>query len=1300
MPNLGDAHSMLIEGLPGSEAAVLSVATVLLRERKISEGKDFIDRAVSKFSSTAMVVLQAKFWKESGRANEAVTTLVSLLREHGSNVDVLTGLVECLIECEEFERARDMLIRALHLDPTSEDLNDLNTKLTRLEALDVKKHGTMAGTPNALAANPVTDATAIVTLAERNDKTIESGTFADLAAYAAESEREDTLNVPIKISELGDQNFDSVLDSMGVSIPSQTSPASSNNDDGSTTDQTSALRVDAQGNPYSPSAPSMPKDLFTSAPTYGETPQSASPEEKTEFIFMGDRPPDPIEDRTNSLVVRNHPTVDLDATAHLIVEDKDLTEEETQNRIVKSSPQISRRDHMQNVIDELDNEATQHIVLEDEFPESDDEATQHVIVEEGILAAARPPTPAFSATPTAPAPAPSFSAVPSDPAPSFTEMRATKLNSTPGLPPNPHEEHRSPAPFQAMPMRTPQAVESTQSDMIPFAASGEFAAAGKMPKFNGPSDKSAPVPTAVGRAPRKKKSKKWPLIIGVMCFVLLLSAIGVVVFGSTSRTKTLNQNLLAVQKATDLDDYHSYLNAKKKISTGLSERGFIAGMGDKITQTFSPQSSNPEIEHLALLAFIDALLEARFESSGSQNAAISLENVKNRAPEHPNVWLAETLNTYTAGRPYDAIIMVEKAKEKFPKSTLVDEVSVLLFSSLNEDKKAYKSGASLRKKESPSIRERYYAALSLEPNDRDALPIFSEVLAKNPNHLDAIIDRSYLLRDGASELKKAENELTQLPREASQYQAARASIALGYLLLAKNDKAAAEENFGTAIRKMPERSELYQPLLDFYFQQGRYSDATKTIDQVEGEISTQLSLTKAELLILESKYQDALLELNRTTFVSPEKDWLRGLAYFHQQQYEKALAEFNKTIEGSREHPKMAAFRELSRVSTKENSGEDVLQPLNQLKTEFPTDAYVKFALAKIRIKDGVRTKSLAKREDQFKAARKELIKAVKLKTHPMFFFELCDLYRLELDFEKAKSNCAKGRKFAENYLPGQLTLAKLKIDEGAFEDANDILKVLRKSYPDNVDVGLLSVRVNLGRRHLKSARTELNKWLARPNANPFELNVLDGKIRFLNKSYGQAVGFFENAYKLNKSDPEATIFFAHTLTRLGRIDEALPLLRDAKRHPVWQGLALIVEGETYRKKGKFDLAIASLDKARKFFKKRRPKGETYSILFTERALSKKEKFGWTDPSVAAEFDQARRNGDLDEPYFNLKYGQFFMNQDQPNIKKASKAFARVLKTEPGNCTAIHTLVDIYKKSRSKKTLKRYTRAQKKHCKK
>ncbi|GEM_PF-6984276 len=1329
MPNHGDAYSTLIKNLPGSEETILNVAKDLLRERKFTEGGNFLNRVIGVHSSVALVILRAQFWRSSGQNQDAIASLVGLLRQNDTNIDTLICLVECLIEAGEYTRARKMLVRTKSLGGARDERAELlGAKLDALEGKTgkisgdiIEKRRTAMGMPNSpfSVSGMHGDSGAEIELSDAEDPTIESGTFADLAAYLSHTEKDETINQKLKIGTLGDQRFDSVLDAMGVSVPTQPferAPISRPND------PTSGLNIDIQGSAYAPTA----SGLFTSAPKFQPdadtkssttTPErAATPEDKTEFIVLRDSLHRNVaSDKTEFLVLEDqkNPHVDTNAsdkTEFLILK------EDVQNPNAYRGDDMPTGHMLRNDID--DDEPTAHLVLNDEQmnqinhqqPVSPGLSFRpNAPIEEGPLSFGIPPKP--SVPESYPSPDPAFNAAPLAPVPIQNEDYLPKLQSAEiGRP-------------------IGRAVDiGMQSDSIPFAqglSSGEMPSYAPSPSFSeanppypeprtpkaaSPFGKTSPPPK-----PRPLKSKtragKIPIILGVMVLVFGVAMLALLGIASYQRMTFLRDNFSAVRKAMAPDDYNGYLLAKKTLAKGIAHHSFLGSGLDSAIQALMPISSldskRIETEHLSLLAFTDALLEARFESLGSQNAKESLKDARSAAKNHPGVVAARALHAFTEGRPYEALDLLESSKDAFPNAMLFNELRVQIAFSLGQFNKAHQAGAPLRTKKKTSIREQYYAALSLTAlHDRSAMHLYSEILDKNPNHLDALIDRSLLLRDGASEVKRAETELLNLPREASQYQAARATIAFGHLLLAKQDLNAAEEKFRRATQKMPTRTELYKPLLDFYFDQGRYSDAQKVIEKVgkDGQLSTQLSLIKAEILVLTSQYQNAIAELEKTPLKNAEKNWIRGFAYFHQGLYEKALSELAKAKEKDPSLVRAAAFREISRSFLKSEATEDVLHRLGSLKNEFPNDPFVNYALAKVRIRDAMQSSSKSKRKSQFLAARKELKKSIKSKRYPLFYYELCKLNRLELNYKSALENCAAGRKIAPDYLPGQLNFARLRVDQGAYKDAQDIVGKLKMKHPDNVELGLLAVRIDIGEHKSASARKELNKWIGRSGADPFELYLLDGRLRFSKEAYTRAVGFFEKAYKLKPGNAENATFYANTLVRLGNPKKAIAILKDAKHHPVWRGLALIVEGESYRKSGKATKAIKSLDSARAFFKKNRPPAETYSVLFTERALAKQKQWGWADPRVRKEFELVRRRGDIDHPYFNLNYARFHMAQKRPDENEIRKALQRVIKVIPGNCYAITNLIQIYRKRRptkiTRKKLKQYRNANQKHCQK
>ena len=134
---------------------------------------------------------------------------------------------------------------------------------------------------------------------------------------------------------------------------------------------------------------------------------------------------------------------------------------------------------------------------------------------------------------------------------------------------------------------------------------------------------------------------------------------------------------------------------------------------------------------------------------------------------------------------------------------------------------------------------------------------------------------------------------------------AKAYSNLGRIFAEKNEFVIALQNYNKAIQLNPSLAEAYNNVGELYHKQGKIEEALSSINKAI-QISPDHSLAHYNLAVLlgeKNNHSEAIQEFQEVLKINPEFYLLSnvyngmGIAYFKLQEYEKALAYFNKTLE-------------------------------------------------------------------------------------------------------------------------------------------------------------------------------------------------------------------------------------------------------------------------------------------------------------------------------------------------------------------------------------------------------------------
>jgi tetratricopeptide (TPR) repeat protein len=251
--------------------------------------------------------------------------------------------------------------------------------------------------------------------------------------------------------------------------------------------------------------------------------------------------------------------------------------------------------------------------------------------------------------------------------------------------------------------------------------------------------------------------------------------------------------------------------------------------------------------------------------------------------------------------------------------------------------------------------------------------------------------------------------------------------------------------------------------------------------------------------------------------------------------------------------------------------------------------------------------------------------------------------------------------------------MARLRRLQGNYKEAQEIIVAAARQRPEDVRFGLEGARIALEAHDLVAAETAINRWLGKGMAT-FELNLLEGRLAFQRGEYAKAAAYLQNAQAMPQGDGEATVFFGITLARLGRYDEAGPLLLDTLPHPTWSGWGWLYLGELRRLQGRFDDAFANFPKALREFKAQTGPRWRFSTLYAEWARTFAARYGWDHPRVLASLETGRDDGDADDPELNMAFAEYFLKRKKSDTEAAIRHLNKVVQVASYRCDALAQL--------------------------
>jgi tetratricopeptide (TPR) repeat protein len=274
-----------------------------------------------------------------------------------------------------------------------------------------------------------------------------------------------------------------------------------------------------------------------------------------------------------------------------------------------------------------------------------------------------------------------------------------------------------------------------------------------------------------------------------------------------------------------------------------------------------------------------------------------------------------------------------------------------------------------------------------------------------------------------------------------------------------------------------------------------------------------------------------------------------------------------------------------------------------------PTDVTAKGFAATLLLEKGDVSRALG--ELQAVAARDP--------ENPVVHYNLGRAHLARSEWEQARQEFQKAIDIKPDYVVARLALAQLQMARNEFEAAQKSAEqVLEKIDPSNANALLIRSAALLGQKKFTESRASLDSML---KASPGSADVYFqlGVVNLVERKFKDAEAAFRKAHQLNPANarglmgivdtmlaqgnndaalellrseagknpnrPDLRLDLANTAVRVGKYDEAIAefnkVLSSLDKDSTKRGEMLLRIGETYRRKGDIENAVAALQQAR-----------------------------------------------------------------------------------------------------------------------
>jgi tetratricopeptide (TPR) repeat protein len=781
-------------------------------------------------------------------------------------------------------------------------------------------------------------------------------------------------------------------------------------------------------------------------------------------------------------------------------------------------------------------------------------------------------------------------------------------------------------------------------------------------------------------------------IVPAILLIALLAVVAIAGAASSSAADAVHEKLSAWRTLRAVDTYQNYQRGEKLLAEALVAHGFLGESLDSMLAGIGlmGEAEKARDEALAELVHLRAMLEYRYEYSGTRNSKATIERAEAAIPQDPRIDVARAYRLLAESRRDAAIDLLGETRKQFP--GLEAAAIALIHAQLDAGniESASMAALPLRKKASPSVHVHYLLGLvdqSLKKTITADARFRHIVETLSPSHISARISRSYSLRQ--TDNPKAAAIATDLLKEvfgpmrkqASPFQLALAHVAMGKIHLAEGAQAEAEENFQRAIKAIPQRSSVYVPIIELYINDGRLDKALQLIKDAAaaGVTSPQLVLHSAEIYRLTGRPKTAIQTINAAEIASASALWQKGMALNDLGRTDDAAQAFAAARKLNERFAPAHAFELLLQELGHHQDHKELDQAFEKLLDRSPQNPHVLRAAASALLHVARVTSDRDRRPKLVERAEKLLLDALKFGGNPaVLHYDLCRRAMFARDSKSALEHCDKAHKLNPRYLPGLLTMAQLQLRLPSDEADPNFFEKLAESYPDDPRVSDYRALNYLNHFQVKKAEAEINRWAGTPSSKTSLHLFTEGRLAFARGAYTSALGYFQRAHTQSPALTPATLYFAQTLTRLGESDRAEKVLEAVLHDPEWEPLAWIIFGEVRRDQERLDDALQNLEIALRKLDDSIISSRLITQAYVQRALTYAAEYGYSHRRVERELERAAEHGNPNDPALNMALSRHYLALRRPDRDAAAAALEKVIEAKPFHCDALTSLQAIY----------------------
>lgn len=798
-------------------------------------------------------------------------------------------------------------------------------------------------------------------------------------------------------------------------------------------------------------------------------------------------------------------------------------------------------------------------------------------------------------------------------------------------------------------------------------------------------------------------SARLKLIVPAAILLFGLLIIGLGVATSSSSYRAISQRLERWEMIQSVDIYQNYLAGEALLEQAVNTRGFMGAPGDAILGTFGLMKETQKARARAYieLAFLKAFIEYRFEYAGTHGAEKSIADADRHAPDEPLVDVARAYELMARGEQDEAIKQLRRTRRQNPE--LKEATIALIHAQLDADQleAAVDTARELREQETLNVHEHYLLGLiDLKQGDRplaDArMRHITEILS--PDHIGARISRVYSTRGApdSEENERAESLVEEVLAMSSAHisplELAQTHIARGYLQLSAGAAEQAEKDFQQALKLIPQRSQVYVPIVKLFERDGRMDKALELITHAAdaGVTSVQLDLASAEIYRLTGRPELALQTVGALNAPSAHALWIKGMAQLEMGQFERAKDEFRDAREKNERFAPARAYFLLIEELENTHPHNKIDTALEKLLERHPEDPHVLRAAGRALMHVARVADEADARPGLLERAESLLKKALDRQANPfLIYFDLCEHALLSGDAAGALAQCEEAHQINARYLPGVVIMADLLLTRGGSEKYPDFFEKIAEDNPKDAAVSHYRALYALDHHQLEDAEAEINRWAGTPAAKTALHLYAEGRLAFERDDFRRALGYFQSARQADPALTPAALYYALTLTRLGEHRRAEVALAPVLNDLVWEPVSWIIFAEVRRNQERFKDAHQNISLALKSLDTELLSPRWITELYVQSALTWAEDIGYDADEVLEQLELAGEEGLDTEPSLQMALSQYHLALDPPDQAAASAALEELITTRPHQCSALESLRTIYSDLDASKNLER-----------